>query len=98
MKPFPSRNVAACRRLLLAVAVFLMASPAVLAERPNIVLVFIDDMGWKDVGCYGSDIVETPRIDRLATEGVRFTDFYAAGAVCSPSTAHRSIHVRLFED
>lgn len=55
------------------------------AERPNIVLIFIDDMGWKDVGCYGNDFVDTPRIDQLAKEGMRFTDFYAAGAVCSPT-------------
>ena len=54
-------------------------------DRPNIVLILIDDLGWKDVGCYGNEIVETPRIDRLAAEGVRFTDFYAAGAVCSPT-------------
>ena len=54
-------------------------------DRPNFVLIFIDDMGWKDVGCYGNNFVETPRIDRLAAEGVRFTDFYAAGAVCSPT-------------
>lgn len=55
------------------------------ADRPNIVLIFIDDMGWKDLGCYGNDFVETPRIDQLAREGLRFTDFYAAGAVCSPT-------------
>jgi arylsulfatase A len=55
------------------------------AAPPNVVLIFIDDMGWKDVGCYGSDFIDTPRIDRLATEGIRFTDFYAAGAVCSPT-------------
>ena len=55
------------------------------AERPNIVLIFIDDMGWKDVGCYGNDFVDTPHIDQLAKEGMRFTDFYAAGAVCSPT-------------
>jgi uncharacterized sulfatase len=54
-------------------------------SKPNIVFIFIDDMGWKDVGCYGSDFIETPRIDQLAREGVRFTDFYAAGAVCSPT-------------
>ncbi len=59
--------------------------PAASAPRPNIVLIFIDDLGWKDLGCYGNDFVETPRIDRLAAEGVRFTDFYAAGAVCSPT-------------
>ena len=52
-------------------------------ERPNIVFVFIDDLGWKDIGCYGNDFVETPRIDKLARQGVRFTNFYAAGTVCS---------------
>lgn len=61
------------------------ASLAEAASQPNVVLIFIDDMGWKDVGCYGSDFVETPRIDQLAAEGVRFTDYYAAGAVCSPT-------------
>jgi len=55
------------------------------ADRPNIVLIFIDDLGWRDIGCYGNSLVETPRIDRLAAQGVRFTDFYAAGAVCSPT-------------
>ncbi len=55
------------------------------APKPNVVLIFIDDMGWGDVGCYGNDFIDTPRIDRLATEGVKFTDFYAAGAVCSPT-------------
>ena len=73
---------------LLAAFAFLIADSennASAANRPNIVLIFIDDMGWKDVGCYGSDFIETPRIDRLAAEGVRFTDFYAAGAVCSPT-------------
>lgn len=67
---------------LLCAALF---STATAADKPNIVLIFIDDMGWKDVGCYGSDFVDTPRIDQLASEGVRFTDFYAAGAVCSPT-------------
>ncbi len=55
------------------------------AERPNIVLIFVDDLGWKDIGCYGNGFVETPRIDRLAAGGLRFTDFYASGAVCSPT-------------
>lgn len=81
-------------------------------DKPNVVLIFIDDLGWKDIGCYGNDFVETPRIDRLAAEGVRFTDFYAAGAVCSPTrcalqsgqnqarigiTAHIPGHWRPFE-
>lgn len=56
------------------------------AQSPtNIVLIFIDDLGWMDVGCYGNDFVETPHIDQLAADGLRFTQFYAAGAVCSPT-------------
>ena len=58
---------------------------AAAASRPNIILIFIDDLGWKDIGCYGNKIVDTPRIDQLASEGLRFTDFYAAGTVCSPT-------------
>jgi arylsulfatase A len=58
---------------------------AVSAARPNIILIFIDDLGWNDIGCYGNSFVDTPRIDRLAAEGIRFTDFYAAGTVCSPT-------------
>ena len=53
----------------------------------NFVVVFIDDMGWADLGCYGSDLHETPHLDRLATQGVRFTDAYAASPVCTPPTA-----------
>ena len=51
---------------------------------PNILFVLIDDMGWPDLGCYGHPFHETPRLDRLASEGVRFTQFYAA-PVCSPT-------------
>ena len=54
-------------------------------DQPNVILIFIDDLGWRDVGCYGNKFIDTPRIDQLAAEGVRFTDFYAAGAVCSPT-------------
>ncbi len=55
-------------------------------ERPNLVLIVADDLGWSDVGCYGGDLVETPHLDRLAGQGVRFTDAYAM-SVCSPSRA-----------
>ncbi len=48
------------------------------AERPNIVLVFADDLGWKDVGYQGSDFIETPHLDRLAEQGTVFTAGYAA--------------------
>ncbi len=57
------------------------------AKPPNIVVFLIDDLGWKDVGCNGSDYYQTPHIDQLAAEGVRFTDGYAACAVCSPTRA-----------
>jgi arylsulfatase A-like enzyme len=55
--------------------------------RPNVVLVFADDLGYADVGAYGARTTRTPHIDRLAREGVRFTDFYVAQAVCSASRA-----------
>ncbi len=57
------------------------------AEQPNIVLIFIDDMGYGDLGCYGSTKNRTPRLDQMAEEGMRFTDFYVAASVCSPSRA-----------
>ena len=100
-------------RLILVLAVLVSYSAFLeAADRPNIVLIFIDDLGWKDIGCYGNDLIDTPRIDQLAKEGLRFTDFYAAGAVCSPTrcavqsgqnqarigiTAHIPGHWRPFE-
>ncbi len=54
---------------------------------PNIIIVLVDDMGYADVGCYGSVYYETPNIDRLAAGGMRFTNAYAACAVCSPTRA-----------
>jgi arylsulfatase A len=57
------------------------------AARPNVVLIVIDDMGWADSAVYGSRLYETPAIDKLASEGARFTNFYAAGSVCSPTRA-----------
>ena len=77
----------------LLVALFLLASiasPARSADPtrpPNVVIIFCDDLGYGDVGCYGAKGYSTPNIDRLAAEGVRFTDFYTAQAVCSASRA-----------
>jgi hypothetical protein len=57
------------------------------SRKPNIVFILVDDLGWSDVGCYGSDLHETPNIDKLARQGIRFTDAYAAAPVCSPTRA-----------
>ncbi len=63
------------------------ASESKLRGKPNIVFFLVDDLGWRDVGCYGSSFYETPRIDRLAGEGMRFSQAYAACHVCSPTRA-----------
>lgn len=55
------------------------------ASAPNIILINCDDLGYGDLGCYGSEVNRTPHLDRLAAEGMRFTDFYMASPVCSPS-------------
>ena len=57
------------------------------AKAPNFVVIFVDDQGYQDLGCYGSPKIKTPCIDRMAAEGVRFTDFYVAAPICSPSRA-----------
>ena len=56
-------------------------------KHTNVILFLIDDLGWKDLGCYGSTFYQTPNIDKLASQGVRFTNGYAACAVCSPTRA-----------
>lgn len=66
---------------------FLSCQNAVPPPQPNIILFLVDDMGWTDLGCYGNTFHETPNIDRMASEGMRFTNAYAACAVCSPSRA-----------
>lgn len=92
-----SLNSSRTRRLLSvvgAVVAFWMLSSRAMAEqstpetpRPNIVFLLVDDLGWADLGCYGSSFYETPNIDRLAERGVRFTQAYAACSVCSPTRA-----------
>jgi len=62
-------------------------SGRVSVDKPNFVIIFTDDQGYADVGCFGAEGLETPNLDRMAAEGVRFTDFYAAAASCTPSRA-----------
>ncbi len=70
---------------LLLFSVSIYASETI--QRPNIIFIFVDDQGYYDLGCYGATEVKTPRIDALARQGVRFTDYYAAAPICSPSRA-----------
>ncbi|HZN33151.1 MAG TPA: sulfatase-like hydrolase/transferase, partial [Pirellulaceae bacterium] len=56
------------------------------ADRPpNFVVIFADDLGYGDLGCYGHPTIKTPHLDRMAREGLRFTQFYSAAEVCTPS-------------
>jgi arylsulfatase A-like enzyme len=70
---------------LTAVLSFVAIGPASGADSPNIALIYADDLGYGDVGCYGATRVRTPNIDRLAREGLRFTDAHAPSATCTPS-------------
>jgi arylsulfatase A-like enzyme len=73
---------------LLAVitALRLCVEPALTAPRPpNVVFIIADDLGWGDLGCYGQKIIRTPHLDRMAAEGMRFTQHYSGNAVCAPS-------------
>ncbi len=75
------------RRLVFALMLCLAATPAGAAERPNVVLILMDDLGRNDLGCYGSTYYRTPHLDRLAASGATFTDAYVACPVCSPTRA-----------
>ena len=74
------------RKLLLLFSLALMGC-AQRSDLPNIIIIFTDDQGYGDVGCYGADGFETPNLDQMAKDGIRFTDFYVSQAVCSASRA-----------
>src|SRR5439155_12660053 len=76
--------------ILLAALCFACAGWASLANAsapPDIVIILADDLGYGDLGCYGHPSIRTPNLDRMAAEGIRFTEFYSAGEVCTPSRA-----------
>lgn len=83
---FPDLRRRLLALLLLCTGACLDVPAADAAKRPNIVLILADDLGWSDLGCYGADLHETPRLDRFARESVRFTQAYAM-SVCSPTRA-----------
>ena len=88
-KPRVRRIEAACAFPTSAVALvavcLLATSIASAAQPPNIVLILADDLGYGDLGCYGSLVHETPHIDALAADGVRFTDYHSSGPMCTPT-------------
>lgn len=73
-------------KYLFLVLVF-VAAPLAAVERPNILFILADDLGWGDLSCQGHPQIKTPHLDRLAQQGTRFTQFYVASPVCSPSRA-----------
>jgi len=64
-----------------------VATPVLAASTPNVVVIFADDLGYGDLACYGHPTIKTPNLDRMAAEGLRFTQFYSAAVVCTPSRA-----------
>jgi arylsulfatase A-like enzyme len=70
---------------LLAGLVLIAGQPILDARSPNIIFILVDDLGYGDLGCYGQKTLRTPNIDRLASEGLRFRQFYAGSTVCAPS-------------
>jgi arylsulfatase A len=86
MKSFPLRPLTLAATIL-TVVLGIGTLRADDAKRPNFIVVFCDDQGYQDLGCFGSPNIKTPNIDRMAAEGMRFTDFYSGYCVCSASRA-----------
>ena len=86
-RSFPRTRAA--KMAIAVAAVLLLISEAIQAEGslPNFVIIFVDDLGYGDLGCYGHPTIRTPRLDRMAAEGQRWTTFYSAACVCTPSRA-----------
>src|SRR6187455_1119502 len=70
---------------LLLTAVVIAGGPARAEPAPNVIFILADDLGYGDLGCFGQKLIQTPNIDRLAAEGMRFTQAYAGATVCAPS-------------
>src|SRR5512145_1556232 len=70
-----------------AVCAFLFPLAVSAAEQPNVMIILADDLGYGDLGCYGHPTIRTPNLDKMAAEGMKFTSFYSAAEVCTPSRA-----------
>lgn len=81
------RMLRASATVLICLACHATSHAAPPAERPNVIFILVDDLGWADLGCYGSSFYDTPRLDEFAAGAVRFTNAYAASPVCSPTRA-----------
>lgn len=81
IKPFLLLLFAICP----SVTVISSANARPAGDRPNIIYIIADDLGYNELGCYGQKIIKTPNIDRIATEGIKFTQHYSGQAVCAPA-------------
>ena len=72
-------------KLILTLLVCVVASHPCVAAQPNLIWIMADDLGYSELGCYGQQTILTPNIDRFASEGMRFTHYYAGASVCAPS-------------
>ena len=85
-RPLSGRTVRAMVTLVAAALVFLPSARAAdKPPRPNIIFILADDLGYGELGCYGQQLIQTPHLDRMAAQGMRFTQFYAGATVCAPS-------------
>ncbi|WP_373515227.1 arylsulfatase [Persicitalea sp.] len=80
-----NNRVLACPILIFLALICAAADTIAQSKSPNIIFIMADDLGYGDLGCYGQEKIKTPRIDQIAKEGMRFTDFYAGATVCAPS-------------
>ena len=76
----------------LMLPLFLLLCSTVEARQPNVVVIFCDDLGYGDLGCFGHPTIATPNLDRMAAEGQKWTEFYVAACVCTPSRAALQTH------
>ncbi len=82
MHPFSMRNILS---FILGLLLIMTAEPSFAQEKPNIILIMADDLGYGDVGFNGNTIIKTPNLDKLSAEGLTFSNFYSGGPVCSPT-------------